>query len=526
MGERTKRLAWAAVIVSAATGLSRVAGLLREILIADYYGTTPELSAFTSISVLPYLVNSLLADAAISAAFVPVFMRLLMEDARGRAFELACKLLTVVIAVVGGITVLLVVGAPIVIHLFFPRLAADASLMDTAVAMMRLMMPTVLLTTAAGVVVGVLYSFERFTAPAFGAVLWNGITIVFMLALHGQWGIWALVVGTVAGTLGQFLLVVSALRGLHFRYRPSFAWRDRDLVRVLLLMVPVTLTLGVLNFNALVSYMFTWKVGEEGPSQFYYAFRLFQLPQGMFAIAIGTVLFPSLSRFAAIDDMDRFRDTMSTGLRQIFFVSLPFVAWYLTMPEAIVRVIYEHGKFTADSTVKVAGALAIFGLFMLFANGTILLNRCFQSLQKPWLPMYMALGNIAINVVLAALLWRPLGLRGIILASAVVSVFNFTGLVLLMKRQVGSVDGRRVAGHLMRMLVCAAALTAVSVGLWRGLGSVADRGFVQLVVVALGSLAAGALAYAGTARLLHVEELTVVSSLLRRRSVAPADEAV
>ena len=525
MSERTRRLAWAAVIVSAATGISRVAGLGREILMADYYGTMPELSAFTSVAFIPTLVNSLLADAAISAAFVPVFTRLLMEGARERAYLLACKLLTVVLVVVGAIVVALVLGAPLVIRLFFPRLAGDAGLLDLAVQMMRLMMPTVLLMTSAGVVVGVLYSFERFAAPAFGAVMWNGVTIVFMLLFAPDWGIWALVAGMIAGTVGQFLLVVTALHGLHFRFRPSFAWRDRQLGRVLLLIAPVTVTLGILNFNALISLVFAWKIGEEGPSQFYYAFRLFQLPQGMFAIAIGTVLFPSLSRFAAGDEMSRFRDTLNLGLRQIFFVSLPFVAWYLAMPEAIVRLIYQHGEFRAESTGKVAAALSGFAVGMLFANGAVMFNRGFQSLQKPWLPMYVAFGNLAVNIVLAGLLWRPLGVRGVTLAIAAVSIFNFFALVVLMQRQLGSVSGSSTIRHLARMLVCAAGLTAVSLAVWRGLGDFADRGFWPLLAVVVGSLALGGLAYLGIARAFRLEELAVVSSLLHRRGTAVAEEA-
>jgi putative peptidoglycan lipid II flippase len=523
MSDRGKKLAWAAVIVSAATGFSRLAGLLREVLMAGYYGASPELSAFASISVIPNLVNSLLADAAISAAFVPVFTRLIMEDARDQAFALASKLLTFVIVVVGAIVALMIVAAPLVIRVFFPKIAGDASLYDLSIEMMRLLMPTVLLLTSAGVIVGVLYSFERFTLPALGSIVWNLVTIVFMVAFAPHWGIWALVIGVIAGTVGQFLLVVAGTRGLGFSYRPSFAFRDRQLGRVLVLMVPVTLTLGILNFNALISQVFAWKVSEEGASHIYYAFRLFQLPQGMFAIAIGTVLFPTLSRLAATGDMDRFRETVSTGVRQIFFVSLPFICWFVFMPEAVVRVIYEHGRFTSTDTHDVAGALAFFTLGMLFANGAIMFNRAFQSLQKPWFPLYMGIANLALNALLASLLWRPLGVPGITLSTAIVSTVNFFGLMVLMRHQLGGVDGRVIATHLLRMLACGAVLTVISVGLWRGLHAFADRGFAQLLVVVLGSLAFGGLAYVGMARLLRVEELAVVSRLLRRRGRGTTD---
>ena len=236
----------------------------------------------------------------------------------------------------------------------------------------------------------------------------------------------------------------------------------------------------------------------------------------MFAIAIGTVLFPSLSRFAAGADMERFRETVSNGVRQIFFVSLPFVCWYVFMPEAIVRLIYQHGRFGAADTHDVAGALAFFSLGMLFANGAIMFNRAFQSLQRPWFPLYMAVGNLALNVVLAAAPVAPS--RG-----ARHHARHGHRIDLQLRRpdaaDASSAGRRRRARHHHS--------PAAHARLRRGpdggkCGSVARPARLRgpwpdaLALAVIGSTALGGVVYLASARLLRVEELAVVSSLLRR----------
>jgi putative peptidoglycan lipid II flippase len=286
----------------------------------------------------------------------------------------------------------------------------------------------------------------------------------------------------------------------------------------------------VLNFNALIGTWFAQFVSDRAAAEIGYAFRLYQLPQGIFAVTIGTVLFPSLSRFAAQKDDGRFRDTVSMGVRQMVFVSLPFVAWFAVMPAAFVRMVYERGNFGPGATVEVAGALAFFSVGLVFANSNIMLNRAFQSMQKPWLPMYVSFANLAVNVLLCWLLYKPLGVPGITLSMATVSAVNFFALFFLLRREVGRIDGRRMAAAAGGALLCAAALAAVSYGVWWVLQDFADGGFVPLVVTVIAAVAAGAAVYLGIAKMLKLEELSVVRQVLRRRrrgggtGAAPASE--
>jgi putative peptidoglycan lipid II flippase len=521
MSDHKRKLALAAVIVASATAVSRLTGLGREVITAAIYGVDPSYNTFVSVSVIPQLVQQLFADAAISAAFVPVFTSLLAKGELERAYRLAANLLGLIVVVVGAAVAILALAAGPLTQLVYPELTTTVADAELAAQLLRILVPTILFLSLAGAVSGVLYSFERFTMPAVVSIVWN-LTIIAAIALfHESLGVSAIAWGMLLGTALEVMLLAGAAR-YHGRWLwPRFGLGDPLLRRVLLLMVPITITLGILNFNALIGTWFAQFVSDRAAAEIGYAFRLYQLPQGIFAVTIGTVLFPSLSRFAAQHDDVRFRDTVSLGVRQMVFVSLPFVAWFAVMPQAFVQMVYERGQFDAQATVEVAGALAMFSIGLVFANSNIMLNRAFQSMQKPWLPLYVSVGNLALNVLLCWLLYKPLGVQGITLSMATVSAVNFAALFFLLRRQVGRIDGRNMAGAAGGALLCAAALAAVSYGVWWALEDFATGGFGRLVAAIALAVLAGAAVYFGLAKLLRLEELAVVRQLVRRRSRRP-----
>ena len=517
MSDHKRKLALAAVVVASATAISRLTGLGREVITAAVYGVDSSYNTFVSVSVIPQLVQQLFADAAISAAFVPVFTSLLAKGERERAYRLAANLLGLIVVVVGTAVVVLALAAGPLTQRLYPELTGTPAGASLAADLLRILVPTILFLSIAGAISGVLYSFERFTMPAVVPIVWNLIIIAAIVLFHESLGVEAIAWGMLIGTVLQVVMLAGAAR-YHGRWLwPRFGLGDPLLRRVLLLMVPITITLGVLNFNAFIGTWFAQFVSDSAAAEIGYAFRLYQLPQGIFAVTIGVVLFPSLSRFAAQKDTVRFRDTVSLGVRQMVFVSLPFFVWFAVMPQAFVRLIYERGVFGADATVEVAGALAFFSVGLVFANANIMLNRAFQSMQKPWLPMYVAFANLAVNFVLCALLYEPLGVSGITLSMGTVSAVNFFALFLLLRREVGRIDGRRMARAAGGALLCAAALGVVSYAVWSSMEGLADEGFAGLLAAVAASVAAGGAVYLALARLLKLEELSVVRQVLRRR---------
>ena len=517
MSEHRRKLAWAAVIVASATAISRVVGLGREVLTAGLYGVTADYNTYVSVSVVPNLIRQLFADAAISAAFVPVLTALLAAGDVERARRLGGTLLGFMLAVVGAVCLVLILAATPVVRAIYPELTATSQMTELAARSLQILVPTVLVLALAGVLTGVLYAHEKFTMPAVVSIVWNLVIIAFMTVWHSSWGVYALAWGTLAGTVVELVLLGFAMRAAGEPLTLNFRFRDPYLRRVLALMVPITITLGILNFNALIDTYFAQYVSDHAAAEIGYSFRLYQLPQGIFAVTIGTVLFPSLSRFAAQRDMERFRDTVSLGVRQMVFVSLPFLAWFTVLAAPVVRLVYQRGTFTANATHEVALALGAFSLGLAFANVNIMFNRGFQSMQKPWLPLYVGLVNLGLNALFDWVLLGPLGVAGITLSTSLVSIFNLVVLVWLLRREIGRIDGRRIAAAAGGAVLCALALTAVSGGLWLALRGFAAGGFLPLLSAVVAAVGAGGLVYLGLARLLRLEELAVVRQLLRRR---------
>ena len=299
--------------------------------------------------------------------------------------------------------------------------------------------------------------------------------------------------------------------------RPVLDWRDPAVRRVFVLMLPVTLSLGLINFNLVINSLFAARLIDPqlAPATIDAAFRLYMLPQGIFSVAIATVLFPSLSRLAVRGDLDGFRATLSLGLRQIAFLLVPASAVGAVLCVPIVRLLYEGGDFTPAQTDIVAESLAAFMAGLTFNGAMLMLNRAFFSLQSPWIPTWIALGNLFLNAALNAGLYR-VGIWGIPLATSIVNLAGTAALLVVMRRRLGHVDGAAIAQSAARIVVVSAVTASVAYLVWLGLDELAGRSAgAQVVSVGL-ALAAATGAYLLYARLLGIRELQALLSLVGR----------
>lgn len=512
-----RRLAWSTAIFAAATGLSRVLGLFREIVARRYFGVEGPINAFTIAFQIPNLLRALAADMALSAAFVPVFSELLEKEERRRAWRVASTLFWLVLIVLGAVTGLFMLLAPWVMSVF-----GLGELEDLAVGLSRVLLPVVVLMGVSGIVVGILNSYDEFSIPAFTPVLWNLVIIVALvvgvpLVESEEAKLYVYAGGVLAGTIVLVLTPVPWLRRRDDRIRAVLDLRDPAVKRILVLMLPLTLGIGLINFNLVVNTFFAARYidPELAPSAIEAAFRVYMLPQGMFSVAVATVLFPRLSRLAARADSEGFRATVSLGLRQIGFLLLPASAFSAVLAEPIVRLLYQRGEFEPSQTPVVASALAAFALGLTFNGTMLMLNRAFFSLQSPWLPTAVALGNLALNAALNAALYR-VGIWGIPLATSIVNIAGTAALLVLFRHRLGRVDARAIASSYTRIAVASAAAAGVAFAVWLGLDSALGRSlWAQLLSVGLG-LGLGAAAFLLGSRLLGVRELDALLSLRRR----------
>ena len=542
-----KRLATAAAFLVLATAGSRVLGLVREIVMVTYLGLGPTMGAFTVANKVPSLVRTLLADTALSAALIPVFSGLLEKERRREAWQVAYTVTVLATVVLGVVTVLGMIFAPEVVKVVAPGFSNDPAIVSLTVHLMRIMFPTVVIMGIAGIFMGILNSYNHFRLPALAPIVWNLIIIAVVILFSAGHGLEALVWGVLVGSVFELLMQVPAVwtrrwrrsraplrvaaGGYNVYEGAAFSpWRldlhNPDVRRVGLLIGPVILSLGVINFNAFIDTIFGTLISIPAPAYIDKAFRLFQLPQGVFAIAIGTVLFPAFSRHAAAHRMKEFREDLSTGLRQIFFTTLPFAAFFAVLALPTVRLIYEHGKVTPGEAAAVASALTFFSLGMAFVSVNTLLNRAFYSIQKPWLPLIMGAVNLAMNAGLDFAFYKPLGVGGITLSTSLVSFFNFFALMLLLGPRIGGVDARRVAWSAARAVLALIPLGAAAYAVWWSLDGVLGRRlWAQVLSVGL-AYVAGSAAYLGAAWLMRMPEIRELVDVIRRRRQPRSTEDV
>jgi putative peptidoglycan lipid II flippase len=518
-GRQAGRIARSTAFFSVATAASRIAGLAREVVAAGYYGVSGPMSAFTVAFQVPNLIRALFADAALQPAFVPVFTELLGKKDYKEAFRLASTMLLLVTMVLGTITALFVLLAPVIMPLFVPGFGQQ-SIIDLTVSLSQVLFPILVLLGVSGIVVGILNSYDRFGAFAISPLFWN-LTIILVLVVlepmfEGQDRIYAYAIGILVGTLVQLLIPAWDLRNTPFRFSFSFDWRNPKVRRVLVLMLPVTISLGLINFNLVINSFFGSFVSEEAPAAIDKAFRIYQLPQGIFSVAIATVLFPTLARFANAGEIDDLRSTMANGMRQILFVLVPAAAAMLVLADPMIRLVYQRGAFDAHETEVVATALFWFA-FSLPTNGLfLLLTRTFFSLQRPWVPTGIALANLAVTAGAAGALYH-LGVGGIVASTAIATAASVLAQGVILRRMLGGLELHRLLSTSARITIAAAGLAGISWIVWDVLDEFVGRGLGgQIVSLGLG-LGAGLAVYLAVAKLLRVAELEQMSRLLLRR---------
>jgi putative peptidoglycan lipid II flippase len=488
-------------IFSIATGFSRIAGLAREIIAARFFGTGSWYSAFTIAFQVPNLMSNLFANAALSAAFVPVFTELLQEGRRKEAFRLASTVFWIMLIALGAITAFFILAA----HLIMPVFIFSSSVSGSLTAgLAQVLFPVVLLLGLNGLLVGILQSYDRFSVAALSPLVWNVVIIVLVVALRphfgpadsGDHGIYAYAIAILAATVVQMLMAAGALQQIDFRLGFHVDWHDPRVRQVFLLMVPVTIGLGITNLDGLINSVFGTLVHgaqKEAPSAINYAFRIYMLPQGMFSVAVATVLFPTLSRQAARRDAGGMRRALAIGMRQINLLLIPASAFLMVLATPVVRLLYQHGAFNARSTHLTSIALFWFAFSLPFGGLNLLLTRTFFALKRPWIPTGLAAMNIVVDIIVSVALYKPLGIAGLVIGTFAANAV-MTGLQLRRLRTGfnGRLEGRQTMMVTARIAVASVLLAGASWIVWYGLDRALGRTLpAQLVSVGAAAVLGG-----------------------------------
>jgi putative peptidoglycan lipid II flippase len=383
------------------------------------------------------------------------------------------------------------------------------------------MLPFLPIVALAAVCMGMLNARGQFAIPALAPTLLNLGMIVFGLGLipvcHalGVPTIVAMAIGVVIGGLLQFVVQLPPLFKLGFRWHWERPGRHPGVRRVAWLMLPATVGLAATQVNLMVSTLIASLLPQGSVSWLSYAFRIMQLPIGVFGVALATVSLPALSRAVVAGDRPALTRTLSATVRLVFVLTVPAALWLAVMSEPVIALLYEHGHFHAIDTTRSAGALVMYcvGLPAFAAVGVF--TRTFYALGDTRTPVQASFVSVAMNLTLNLLLMKPFGHLGLALATSVTSITNLAQLVFYLRRRLGPIEGRRIARTLLRMAGAGGLAAAVcGAGLWLTGGRWHHGVGLEGVTVLLG-LAVGAGGTWAAMRLLDVEERTVVDDLLR-----------
>jgi putative peptidoglycan lipid II flippase len=524
--KRSERLnTKAAGIIGLAVMCSRVLGLARELIFAALFGGGRALDAFTVAFRIPNLLRDLFAEGALSTAFVTTFSKTIARGGDDAAWRLANKVATMTVLVLGALCILGMVFSDSLVGLLAPGFDPDKAALTAHLT--RIMFPFILLVSIAALVMGMLNAKNVFGVPAMASSFFNigsiigGLVLGFWIDPHfGPRALIGLAFATVIGGTLQLAVQLPSLARLGYRFRPDLRWRDAGVKAVLLLMGPSVIAASTTQFNVLINSIFASRLEDGAIFWLAAAFRVMQLPLGIFGVALGTVTLPLLSRLAVAGRMDAFRSELARAMRWALLLTLPAMAGLMMLAEPIISVVYQHGKFNAYQAGQAAGALRFYAIGLAGYAALKVLVNAFYALDRRKMPMLVSFLAVGLNLLLNWIFTIRLGWghRGLAFSTGCVATFNFLLLYLLMQFHLKGLESRRLLLLLLKVAVASGALVAVCAASSHWL--LADWQELSLWVklsALLATVIVAALTFAGCGVLLHIEELKELRDAVRRR---------
>jgi len=531
-GLASKDVARSAGVASAAIFLSRITGLVREVVMGALFGATAQMDAFNIGFRIPNLTRDLFAEGALSSAFVPTFTKYLTTKSKEEARELYNLVATGILAIVGLLCLAGVVFSPQLVELFASSFHRIPGKFELAVRLTRIMFPFLLVVALAAQAMGVLNACKQFGVPALSSVWFNVGSVAFGLfagqVLGPRFGISpieGMAYGVVFGGLLQLLFQVPSLIRSGFRYWPAVQMAHPGFRNVLRLMGPAILGNASVQINVLVNSNFATGLTDaaghamNGPvSWLNYAFRFMQLPLGIFGVAIASASLPAISRSAAAEDMPGFRDTLSHSLALVMLLTIPSAAGLAVLGESMIAVIYQHRAFTAFATHQTSVALSCYAIGLTGYAAVKILAPAFYALNDARTPMIVSMASVAINFAVALTMTKffHLGHRGLALSTSAVALFNFLLLLVLIRKRIGGIEGAALFREFLKILLASALLSAVCFSSDFWIRRIAGAQFFALLLDLAVSIALGSAAFYAACQLLQVEELETAEAAIAR----------
>ncbi|HKQ19788.1 MAG TPA: murein biosynthesis integral membrane protein MurJ, partial [Candidatus Eisenbacteria bacterium] len=502
---------------------SRLLGLAREQVFAAQFGAGFAVDAFQVAFRIPNLLRDLFAEGAMSAAFVPTLTRTQQERGPEAAMRLANLVINFLLVVISVLIVVGIFAAPWIVRVMAPGFGFVPGKLALTTLMTQIMMPFLLLVSLAAAVMGILNTRRVFFIPALAPTLLNvgliasGFLIAPFCPRFGLEPIVGMAIGALLGGLGQLLIQVPSLREQGYRWRPELSFTDPGVLRMVALMAPASIGIAAMQVNVFASTFLASSLAQGSVSWLNYAYRLMQLPIGLFGVAIATVTLAEVSRHAAAGNLSDLRDTLSFSLRMVFVLTLPATFLLIALAEPIIALLYQHGRFSTADTAETARALWAYAVGLTAFSGVRVMVPAFYSLGMARVPVTVSLVTIAVTVALYFALMGPLHHMGLALATSIGSVLNFAILFAMLRRKIGPLGGKRLTlsgAQITLASIVAATAATVTAGAVEGAINVRPVGSRLLVVGAASGV--GVLVFLALGSFLRISELRPLFNWLSR----------
>lgn len=517
MSNTAKTVTKAAGIMMAAILLSRLLGLVREMVIANQFGAGGYVDAYVVAFQLPDLLYFLLSSGALSVAFIPVFTEYLTKGEDDEAWKVFSIIGTFIFMVLVGVILFCEIFAHRLVPLFAPGMHGE--LLSLSVYMTRIVLPAQLFFLVGGLVMATHYSRQHFLTPAMGPIIYNIGIILGGLILGRYVGISGLTWGALIGSfIGNFLLQIIVARRMGAKFTPSLNLRHPGVVKVARLALPVMLGLSLPYVDVIINRAFGSLLEAGAVAALNYSNRLMQMPLGVFAQASAVALFPTLAAQAARKEFAELKNSINFGLRGIFLLTVPASVLMMVLSTPIVRVLFQHGEFQPESAPFVGYSLIFYSLGIFAWAGQAVVSRGFYALQATVVPVVSGTIVTFIFIPLNWILMKPLGHGGLALATSIAVTLHMLILLEILRRRLGGLNGGLIIRSLVKVCISSALAGAVAwVALW------VVSGQVDITVpfgAGIGVFAAGGLgviAYAAGVMILKVEEASDVWRMMANR---------
>ena len=506
-------LAMAASVVALGFLASRLLGLVRTVVIAHQFGTSPDLDAYFVAFRIPDLIFQLIAGATLGSAFIPTFARIVGDRGEREGWRLASGVLNLLFVATLFFAIVGLLLAPLLVPLTAPGLGDEtgqhAHLTSLAVDLTRIMMLSPLLFAVSGMFMGILNARHHFLAPAFAPMFYNAAIIVGALISHD---VKVLAICVVLGALLHLVVQVPALRLVGMRWQPVWDWRDKAVREVGRLMGPRVIGLAAFHLNFVVATFFASTVGSGAISAVNYAWLVVMTPLGLFGMAISTAIFPRMAEQAARDE-SQLQETVSKALRLILYLTIPASVGLVILARPITAFLLRSGSFDATSTDLVVSALVFYSIALFAHAGIEILSRGYYALSDTRTPVAFAVVSMLVNLVLSLVLVWPFGIKGLAAALSVATIVEFTLLIRNLEQRLGGLDAAHLMFSVTRTIV-SSVLMAEMILLWlallrlAGLLDLASKPQAAFAVV--GALALGTAVFFYASRALHSDEAEIL----------------